>query len=627
MFRVSLSQPSGKLVTVDYATADGSATGAPLNPQQDFYHASGHIVLTPTGPGYADITVMIRGDYRVEPNEMFSMTFTNPQNVVVPLGPGLAVGFINNDDNPPTLTVPSAQMSLEGRTPPAMTISAAVGAGMPGNVTVMVDTSPTGIVFANGAFGGTAHYSAWENSNYEDGLYKITVTAADEHGNSSTGTFDWQITDVALKELTGTEAAGASPKSVTVEGLEGAYLKTVEAVDLTYTTETAAAVPLAGHVLWRVTRYDGQSGTWQLWEGGYFPTLAQAPAPPNSGSTNPILRLEAGIDVDLNGTLATGEVTHKFDYGPNHTFFGSGITSQRTISVHGNQYKEDEGFRLSGNEHHELYSQFTFELDGDTGTVPVAWEIRPSNASSDNDPRIVRGTTATAVHAFQGGDAGNWIVRFFHDENGNGQRDGTEGTDYTSQNANAVGKGIEVKPMKIYALNVLYPSQQPEFANVSSPVVQSMLADNSAAAAKRDSFEDHRALISFQLNTLTGMALTNPNVYASPFSSENPDHVRAHGNNYTNYQIHLVSNADAHGVALRPGQIMVGNVPVTVVGSVVVFNWTDPGVNTIVHEIGHLKGLEHAGHAHGKYIMAAGSYGPPANELRADDVDPFELGL
>ena len=96
---VSLSAASGVNVTVQYATADGTAI-APAD-----YTAVSGVVTFPPGVTTQTITVLVNGDTTVEADETFQVRLTNPANAT--LARGTATVTILNDDAPMTLSPPS----------------------------------------------------------------------------------------------------------------------------------------------------------------------------------------------------------------------------------------------------------------------------------------------------------------------------------------------------------------------------------------------------------------------------------------------------------------------------------------------------------------------------------------
>ena len=83
-FTVRLSIASSQPVTVDYATADGTATAG-----ADYQSASGTLTFAP-GETTKLITVPVNGDRLGEPDETFAINLSNPTNSYIADGQGLA---------------------------------------------------------------------------------------------------------------------------------------------------------------------------------------------------------------------------------------------------------------------------------------------------------------------------------------------------------------------------------------------------------------------------------------------------------------------------------------------------------------------------------------------------------
>jgi predicted extracellular nuclease len=94
VFTVLLNQsaPVGG-VSVDIATSDGTATVA----DGDYAAASQNGLLIAQGSSSATVTVSVTGDSRIEPNESFTLTLSNPTGGAT-LSDGVAIGTIRNDD-------------------------------------------------------------------------------------------------------------------------------------------------------------------------------------------------------------------------------------------------------------------------------------------------------------------------------------------------------------------------------------------------------------------------------------------------------------------------------------------------------------------------------------------------
>ena len=98
-FTVTLSAASADNVTVDYATANGTATAG-----NDYAATSGTLVFTP-GQTSKTVTVAVTGDQGKEPNETFTVQLSNQNNAT--LANATATGTITNDDSGLVVTTTS----------------------------------------------------------------------------------------------------------------------------------------------------------------------------------------------------------------------------------------------------------------------------------------------------------------------------------------------------------------------------------------------------------------------------------------------------------------------------------------------------------------------------------------
>jgi len=90
-FTVSLDTPSSDTVSVDYATANGSAGAG-----DDYIPASGTLTIPP-GATQGQIVVKVRGDTNKESDETFFVNLTNPVKAL--LVDNQAIGIIADDDS------------------------------------------------------------------------------------------------------------------------------------------------------------------------------------------------------------------------------------------------------------------------------------------------------------------------------------------------------------------------------------------------------------------------------------------------------------------------------------------------------------------------------------------------
>ena len=124
-FTVTLSGASGKTVTVDYATADATATSP-----ADYTSAAGTVSFAP-GVVTRTFTVPIVGDTLDEFDETFTANLSNPTNATIADNQG--IGTITDDDAAPSFSI-SDQTVTEGdagSTTATFTVSLSAPSGKP----------------------------------------------------------------------------------------------------------------------------------------------------------------------------------------------------------------------------------------------------------------------------------------------------------------------------------------------------------------------------------------------------------------------------------------------------------------------------------------------------------------
>ncbi len=94
-FTVTLSSASAQIVTVNYVTADGTATTA----GSDYVAISLKTLTFDIGTTTQTISVTVNGDTDIEPNETFFINLSNATNA--PIADAQGLGTILNDDVPP----------------------------------------------------------------------------------------------------------------------------------------------------------------------------------------------------------------------------------------------------------------------------------------------------------------------------------------------------------------------------------------------------------------------------------------------------------------------------------------------------------------------------------------------
>ena len=159
-FTVSLSAACDAPVTVNFATADGSATAG-----SDYQATSGTLTI-PAGQTTGTITVLVNGDRLAEPNEAFTINLSNPVNAGIADGQG--VGTIVDDEPRISIHDVARTEGNTGMTPFVFTVSLWAAYDIP--VTVSFAT-------ANG--------SATAGSDYQATSGTLTIPAGQTTGTIS----------------------------------------------------------------------------------------------------------------------------------------------------------------------------------------------------------------------------------------------------------------------------------------------------------------------------------------------------------------------------------------------------------------------------------------------------------
>ncbi len=161
VFTVTLSAVSGQTVSVNYATADGTATQP-----ADYTSTSGTLTFT-AGQTSRTITVPVIGETVPEANETFFVNLSGATNATIADNQGL--GTITNDDVPVTVspgTLPASTVAAAY----SQTLTASGGTG-PYSFAITAGAVPAGLSLSpSGVLSGTPTAA---------GSFNFTVTASD----------------------------------------------------------------------------------------------------------------------------------------------------------------------------------------------------------------------------------------------------------------------------------------------------------------------------------------------------------------------------------------------------------------------------------------------------------------
>ncbi|WP_449235455.1 Ig-like domain-containing protein [Azospirillum doebereinerae] len=236
-FTVTLSAASGRSVSVDYATSDGTATAG-----ADYTAASGTLTFA-AGETSKTFTVTVTGDTTLESDETFTATLSNSTNATV--STASATGTILNDENnAPTLTAPGTVVTYtdtsgaDGFTSHTGTL---VGADAESDALTYGISSPTST-----------------SANHTAGAVTYDVSKTGTYGTlyvkSTTGEYIYVPAAASIDAV----AAGGSPTdtfTVTVEDASHSGSPTTQTltVAITGANDAPTAIQLSGLT---VSRYD-----------------------------------------------------------------------------------------------------------------------------------------------------------------------------------------------------------------------------------------------------------------------------------------------------------------------------------------------------------------------------------
>jgi uncharacterized protein YhjY with autotransporter beta-barrel domain len=160
-FALTLDAPSGQVVTLNVATANGSATAG-----SDYVAAVGGFAFQP-GETAKQFQVQVNADTTPEANEQFSVSLSNVVNATV--GTGTGTGTIVNDDVPVTIA-PNLLPAGGVGTIYSQTLTASGGTG-PYGYSLTAGTLPTGVTLGSGGILSGTPIAA--------GNFNFTVTTTD----------------------------------------------------------------------------------------------------------------------------------------------------------------------------------------------------------------------------------------------------------------------------------------------------------------------------------------------------------------------------------------------------------------------------------------------------------------
>ena len=237
VFAVTLTALSGKEVTVDYATSDGTATTATSAPGgADYSSRSGTLTFAP-GTRTMRVTVPTADDGTDEDDETLTLTLSNAANAALPADP-TATGTIADNDNAPSLIVD------EGSADEGDAIGFAVRLSAQSGKTVTVDYATSdGSATTSATAPGGADYTATSGTlSFAPGDTSMTVTVptGDDTTDEDDETLTLTLSGAANAGIGTATATGTIDNDDTAPSLSVEDASAMEGDPLTFTVELAA---------------------------------------------------------------------------------------------------------------------------------------------------------------------------------------------------------------------------------------------------------------------------------------------------------------------------------------------------------------------------------------------------
>jgi hypothetical protein len=198
-FTVNLSAASGSSVSVNWATADGTATTA----DGDYVAGSGTLTI-PAGSTSGTVNVVVSGDTRYEANETFTVTISSPVNATLG-ATTTGAGTITNDDTAPTVALDNVTVAEGNSGTTTFTFTATMSAASGTVASADYATSDGTATTADGdytAATGTVTFPAGTTTQ------NVAVTVAGDAKYEGDDTFALALANLAGLSLVTAQGAG-----------------------------------------------------------------------------------------------------------------------------------------------------------------------------------------------------------------------------------------------------------------------------------------------------------------------------------------------------------------------------------------------------------------------------------
>ena len=378
-FTVSLSAESGTPVTVDYATASGTATSG-----TDFTAASGTLTFA-AGTDSQTVSVSTTEDTDTEGDETFTLTLSNPTDATLGTKAS-ATGTINDDDATASPTVNLSGGSETEGASVDFTVSLSVASAQ----TVTVDYATASATATSGtdftATSGTLTFAAGTDSQ------TVSVATTNDSTDEENETFTLTLSSPTNATLgddtaTGTITDNDDPPTVSVAGgsaTEGASvdftvsLSTASAKEVTVQYATASGTATSG------TDFTAASGTLTFAAGTDSQTVSVSTTGDSTDEENETFTLTLssptnatlGATTTATGTINDDDGTSTLSVANASATEGSSVSftvsllpaSGQQVTV---QYATSGGTATSGTDFTAASGTLTFAPNETSKTVSV----------------------------------------------------------------------------------------------------------------------------------------------------------------------------------------------------------------------------------------------------------------
>jgi hypothetical protein len=342
-FTVSLSNASYQAITVNFATADGTATIAAA----DYQAASGTLTFNP-GVTSQTITVLVNGNTTFEPDETFFVNLTTPVSATITTAQG--TGTIQNDDPQPAISINNVTLAEGNSGTTAFTFTVSLSNASYQTITVNYATADGTATVADGDYApvsATLTFAPGATSQ------TITVLVNGDTDTEPTETFFVNLSaatnaSIAVSQGTGT-IIDTAPATLSINSVSGNEGGPVFAGSLTFTVTLSKPSAQAVTVQWATA-----DGTGTIADGDYAAGSGTLTFQP--GATT------QAITVNLIGNLI---------YENNETFFVNLSNATNAVIAVG----QGTGTILNDDPPPTVSINSIFQNEGNTGTTAFVFTV------------------------------------------------------------------------------------------------------------------------------------------------------------------------------------------------------------------------------------------------------------